>query len=89
MNKMSFWIDKNEKAKEVWKWISETVKVFAIMIWIINVILKWRDDANNTVSDFQLVTQWIVITLFCSFLMLNFIHWLKPIWFEKRDENEE
>lgn len=86
---MAFWIDKNEKAKKVWKWISETLKVLAIIIYIIYIILKWRDKANNIVSDLQLVTQWIILSMFSCFIILNFIHWLKPIWFEKKEANEE
>ncbi|MBS4043885.1 MAG: hypothetical protein KGZ59_08740 [Chitinophagaceae bacterium] len=81
---MAFWINNNEKATETWKWISETLKVLGLIIWILHFLVKTRDKPNNVVSDFQLVTQWIVVILLCSFLILNFIHWLKPIWFEKK-----
>ena len=86
---MAFWINNNEKATETWQWISETVKVLTLIGYIIYVLLKWRDKANITVSDFQLVTQWIVYSLLCCFLIINFIHWLKPIWFEKKEDNEK
>lgn len=85
---MAFWINNNEKASETWKWISETLKVLGLIISILHFLVKTRDKPNNVVSDFQLVTQWIVVILLCSFLILNFIHWLIPIWFEKKVKDE-
>lgn len=87
--KMAFWINNNEKATETWKWISETLKVLGLIIWILHSLVKTRDKPNNVVSDFQLITQWIVISLISAHLLLNFIHWLKPMWFKKKESNEE
>ena len=86
---MAFWINNNEKATETWKWISETLKVLGLIIWILHFLVKTRDKPNNVVSDFQLITLWIVISLISAHLVLNFIHWLKPMWFKKKESNEE
>ncbi len=49
---------------------------------ILRFIVKMRDKANHIESDLQKITSIVFVTAGFLLLILSFVHWLKPKWFE-------
>ncbi len=79
---MAFWIQNNENVSSKWK----TVHSILYVIWAISMILRFiariRDKSQHIESDLQTVCWVIWVSSGFMLLLLSFIHWLKPKWFE-------
>ena len=82
---MAFWIKNNEKVGQKWKVLNSIFYGGWVILFILRMIVRMRDKANNVTSDFQSALTWIALISVLSYFITNFIHWLKPKWFENKN----
>ena len=79
---MAFWIKNNVNATKNWKLTNNIFYISWVVIFLLRIIIRMIDKANNTVSDLQNLLTWIGFVFIFFYLIINIIHWLKPQWFE-------
>ncbi len=86
---MKFIIRNNENARKEWKLISNVLFNWIFMpLFLIQGFVKWKFADKDKFHESLMYELYIYvggIAVVIS-ILLNFVHWIKPKWFEHRTE---
>ena len=82
---MLFWIKNNNKIIKSVKLLNSIFYGFWFVLIIIKVIVQIYNKSKGIKSNLENILTLIGAILIINYLLFNFIHWLKPKWFENKN----
>lgn len=83
---MTFWLKDNEQANAIWINISKVLKYSFWLAFVARGIIRMIDNVHYKDNVWFNMVTYVALGFGLLNLILNFVHWVKPKWFENENK---